>query len=49
MIIRDCGEIKPGEAWNYCDSDQSFEYLPPFPADWDKQDDEITVLMQFFL
>lgn len=47
MIIENCGEIKSGEAWNYCDSDASLEHLPPFPADWDKQDEDPTVVAFF--
>lgn len=34
MVIRDCGEIKAGDDWNYCDHDESLENLPPFPTDW---------------
>lgn len=32
--IADCGEIKPGESWGYCDNDGTKDTLPPFPTDW---------------
>ncbi|KAG5679795.1 hypothetical protein PVAND_009333 [Polypedilum vanderplanki] len=35
ITIADCGEIKPGENWGYCDNDATADTLPPFPADWD--------------
>lgn len=41
--IRDCGELKPGDDWMYCDNDETEDVLPPFPADWQHQDEVSTV------
>uniref|UniRef100_A0A1B6MAJ6 peptidylprolyl isomerase n=1 Tax=Graphocephala atropunctata TaxID=36148 RepID=A0A1B6MAJ6_9HEMI len=30
--IWNCGELKPGQDWGYCDSD----LYPPYPQDWDR-------------
>lgn len=38
VVIEDCGELKEGENWNYCDDDGTLDALPPFPADWCKFD-----------
>lgn len=43
MIIRNCGELLPGEDWNICDIDKSGENLPPFPEDWDEKARDHTV------
>ncbi|XP_060530729.1 peptidyl-prolyl cis-trans isomerase D isoform X2 [Cylas formicarius] len=34
IIITDCGEIKPGDQWNYSEKDGTDIY-PPWPNDWD--------------
>jgi peptidyl-prolyl isomerase D len=34
ITIADCGELKEGEDWGYCDNDGTHDVLPPFPADW---------------
>lgn len=39
MTVENCGEILPGEDWNFCDDDRSGEKLPPFPEDWDKKNE----------
>lgn len=36
-MIVDCGEIKDGDDWNYCDNDETEDKLPPFPMDGDIQ------------
>lgn len=36
ILIADCGELKEGEDWEYCDHDSTPDKLPPFPADWSK-------------
>lgn len=43
MTIRDCGEIAPGEPWNFCDNDRTEDKLPPFPEDWDLEHKHFTV------
>lgn len=32
-VIEDCGEIKPGDPWNYVDCDETSDNLPPDPRD----------------
>lgn len=34
MIVENCGEMAVDDAWNYYDSDESEDKLPPFPIDW---------------
>lgn len=43
ITIFDCGEIKPGESWGYCDDDGTDDKLPPFPADWDRFEMEFSL------
>lgn len=43
IVIAGCGEIKPGESWEYCDNDGSKDSLPPFPTDWDDFEKEMSV------
>lgn len=43
IMIADCGEIKPGENWAYCDNDETPDTLPPYPADWDRFDAELSM------
>lgn len=49
IIIRDCGEILSGKDWNFCDNDETTDKLPPFPADWDRNEDEFTVNQPSFV
>lgn len=44
MIVQNCGEIMPGEDWNFCDADRSGDKLPPFPEDWDQKKKNFSVL-----
>lgn len=43
MLIRDCGELSPGEDWKVCDNDKTEDKLPPFPEDWDDKHKDFTV------
>lgn len=43
IVIADCGEIKPGEDWGFCDKDDTADQLPPFPQDWEKKNDKFNV------
>lgn len=43
ILIIDCGELKTGENWGYCDDDGTADKLPPFPADWEKFDNEFNL------
>lgn len=45
MFIHNCGEIFPGENWNFWDDDKSGDKLPPFPEDWDQKSEEFTVYL----
>lgn len=35
IYVARCGELKPGEDWNYADDDYTDDKLPPFPLDWE--------------
>lgn len=48
MTIRDCGEILPGEDWNYWDIDKTGDKLPPFPEDWEQNHHDFTVNFKFY-
>lgn len=43
MTIENCGEILPGQDWNYYDNDKSKDKLPPFPEDWNERAEIVTV------
>lgn len=43
MTIRNCGEILPGEEWNFSDNDKTEDKLPPFPEDWEQKYQDFTV------
>ncbi|XP_055307468.1 peptidyl-prolyl cis-trans isomerase D [Sitodiplosis mosellana] len=43
MTIQNCGEIRSGDDWSFCDDDRSGEKLPPFPEDWDQKANEFTI------
>lgn len=43
IVIADCGEIKAGESFGYCDDDGTIDTLPPFPTDWDDFEKELSV------
>lgn len=44
MTIRNCGEILPGEDWNFWDNDKTDDKLPPFPEDWEQNHQDFTVI-----
>lgn len=48
MTVYNCGEILPGENWNYCDNDNSEDKLPPFPEDWDEKTKDFTVITNIY-
>ncbi|XP_023305775.2 peptidyl-prolyl cis-trans isomerase D [Lucilia cuprina] len=35
IVIVNCGEITPGQDWGYNDADETEEWLPPYPQDWE--------------
>lgn len=43
IVIANCGQIKSGESWAYCDDDVTADKLPPFPADWEQFNEEFTI------
>lgn len=43
IFIADCGEIKPGEDWGFCDRDETADKLPPFPQDWEYKNEKFNV------
>lgn len=38
-----CGEIKSGESWNYCEKDETEDIYPPYPDDWEYDNDKINI------
>lgn len=46
ITIYDCGEILKGDNWNFADTDESGETLPPFVDDWERQDDDFSVIIE---
>lgn len=43
IVISHCGEIVPGDDWNYYDKDISNDKLPPFPDDWEEKEEDFEV------
>ncbi|CAH1111582.1 unnamed protein product [Psylliodes chrysocephalus] len=41
LIIENCGELKPGEPWNFYENDGTEDKYPPWPDDWDEQTDNL--------
>lgn len=46
-VIEDCGELKPGDPWNYEDCDETNDNLPPDPRDIETPIKEIKVRKKF--
>ncbi|EDW34797.1 GL12709 [Drosophila persimilis] len=42
IVIRNCGELDPGEAWGIECSDETPDKLPPYPMDWTGKLDKCT-------
>ncbi|KAH8384413.1 peptidyl-prolyl cis-trans isomerase D [Drosophila serrata] len=42
IVIRDCGELVPGEDWGLECSDETADKLPPYPQDWTRKFDKFT-------
>ncbi|CAG9856322.1 unnamed protein product [Phyllotreta striolata] len=38
LTIGDCGELKPDEPWNYHENDGTEDQFPPWPDDWEQQE-----------
>ena len=43
ILISNCGELKDGEDWGYCDNDGTVDKLPPFPTDWELFEKEFSI------
>lgn len=43
VFIANCGEIKPGEDWGFCEMDGTADTLPPYPQDWERKNDRFEV------
>lgn len=39
----DCGELKPGELWNYWERDETEDVYPPYPDDWECDENKIDI------
>lgn len=39
IFVSNCGELSIEDNWGYCDSDETLDILPPFPADWEHNTD----------
>ncbi|XP_011180550.2 uncharacterized protein LOC105211012 [Zeugodacus cucurbitae] len=37
ILITNCGELMPDDEWNFEDNDETEDFLPPQPRDWDKK------------
>ena len=43
VVIANCGQIKEGEDWAFCDNDETPDTLPPFPADWEMYLEQLSI------
>ncbi|CRK99534.1 CLUMA_CG012853, isoform A [Clunio marinus] len=43
ILISNCGEFKIEEDWGYLDNDETMDTLPPFPADWERYEDNFSM------